>query len=58
MDADGRVSITDVTLLLNVIGGTGSIHEELDSDLDDSGDVTINDVTVLLNMIANTPAVE
>lgn len=58
MDADGRVSITDVTLLLNVIGGTGSIHEELDSDLDDSGEVTISDVTILLNMIANTPAVE
>lgn len=52
MDADGKVSISDVTKLLSVIAGTDTLHEELNGDLDGDDVISISDVTKLLVMIS------
>ena len=52
MDADGKVSISDVTKLLSVIAGTDTLHEELNGDLDGDDAISISDVTKLLVMIS------
>ena len=51
MDVDGKVSISDVTVLLNFIGGKGEPAEGVETDLDGEGGATISDVTLLLNVI-------
>ena len=50
LDGNGEINITDVTVLLNVLTGSGSAARSC--DLDGNGEVNIGDVTVLLNVLA------
>ena len=50
VDGDGKISIADVTLLINYLlsGDADSINMN-NSDMDGDGDIDINDVTSLIN---------
>lgn len=50
VDGDGKISIADVTLLINYLlsGDVDSINMD-NSDMDGDGDIDINDVTSLIN---------
>jgi hypothetical protein len=50
VDGDGKVSIDDVTVLIDMLlGGTGAGNVAADCDLD--GKVNIDDVTVLIDRL-------
>ena len=51
LNGDGRVSITDVTTLINnLLGGHVSASMEV-ADIDHDGKISISDVTALINML-------
>lgn len=51
VDGDGRISIGDVTSLINIMltGGTAPASGDVDGD----GKVNISDITALINMLLN-----
>ncbi|MBQ9556205.1 MAG: C10 family peptidase [Muribaculaceae bacterium] len=52
VDHDGRVSIDDVTTLIDYLLGTGDICT-ICADVDDNGKISIDDVTTLIDMLLN-----
>ena len=48
---DGRVTIADVTSLVNIILGTSASSDNNKADVNGDGRVTIADVTSLVNII-------
>ena len=52
LDGDGSVTISDVTKLLTVLSGSGSLPEGVSGDLDADGNVNISDVTWLLTFLS------
>jgi hypothetical protein len=56
LNGDGRVSIADVTELVNIIlSAEGVEHNNATADLNGDGRVTITDVTLLVNIILSAP---
>ncbi|MBQ3363130.1 MAG: M6 family metalloprotease domain-containing protein [Muribaculaceae bacterium] len=52
VDGNGKVEITDVTMLINYIMSEGAIEINVDAaDLSDDDDISITDLTMLINMI-------
>lgn len=52
VDGDGRVSINDVTDIINyMLGGNNPSFVISDSDVDGDGKVTISDITELIQML-------
>ena len=50
MDANGRVNVSDVTALVNMILGITSMDKSK-ADVDGNGQVNVSDVTALVNII-------
>lgn len=50
VDEDGRVTIDDVTMLINMLL-RGSITTTVGGDVDEDGKISINDVTTLINYL-------
>ncbi len=57
---DGFVSITDVTIMVDIILGNIESYDLYAADINDDGTVSVTDVTLLVNMIleGNTPGTE
>ena len=51
VNKDGKVDITDVTELVNIVLGRNNDYDIVDADLNDDGEPTITDVTILTNII-------
>lgn len=52
VDGDGKVNVSDVTALVNMILGVVPMNQEL-ADIDGDGKVNVSDVTALVNIILN-----
>ena len=50
MNADGKINVSDVSVLINMILGIVPKDEER-ADVNGDGRVNVSDVTVLINMI-------
>ena len=53
LNADGRVSVADVSALLDAIAGAAPLPAGIGGDLDGDGEVSVSDVTALLDLIAS-----
>ena len=52
MNKDGKVNISDVTALINLLlTNNTDITEHPEGDMNESGDLTISDVTALVNYL-------
>lgn len=52
VDMDGRVSIDDVTMLIDILlGSVTSVFDPNAADVDRNGDITIDDVTALIDIL-------
>ena len=60
VNADGTVSVTDVTFLVDIILGTSSDYDTYAADVNGDGVVSVADVTLLVNVILGgiVPATE
>ena len=56
VNKDGKVDITDVTELVNIVLGRNNDYDIVDADLNDDGEPTITDVTILTNIILGRDA--
>ena len=56
MDSDGKINITDVTLLIDLLLGSepADVHQPLAGDTDLDGKVNITDVTILIDQLLNS----
>jgi hypothetical protein len=50
VDRDGKVNVSDVTALVNMILGVVPMDQEV-ADVDGNGKVNVSDVTALVNII-------
>ena len=57
VNLDGYVNVTDVTILVNYILGSGNLEDLQQADVNDDGGINITDVTALVNIILNTPVI-
>ena len=51
VNADGTVSVTDVTFLVNIILGTNSDYDLYAADINGDRTLSVADVTLLVNII-------
>lgn len=51
LNNDGSITISDVTLLVNIILGNSTDYDVAIADVNGDGNVTVTDVTILTNMI-------
>ena len=56
LNNDGGITISDVTLLVNIILGQTTEYDAAIADVNGDGTVTITDVTMLTNMILSGEA--
>ena len=52
VNGDGKVNVSDVTTLINMILGTATINKER-ADINGDGKVNVSDVTALIDIIMN-----
>ena len=50
VNGDGRINVSDVSELINMILGLTPVNQEL-ADINDDGRVNVSDVTALINII-------
>lgn len=50
-DGDGRVTVGDVTAIVNIILGKGGDYDQQAADVNGDGSVTVSDVTAVVNII-------
>lgn len=50
VNGDGRVNVSDVSELINMILGTTEMNE-IDADLNSDGKVNVSDISALINII-------